>query len=95
MKRQGLIPRASSYPVSVDGASSTALSANRLCANAELTALHDNLRGALAMQAMNHISALSAAEARCNQIAPSGKNEYRQIVRAYAYGAISELLGGE
>jgi len=93
MKNQSLATRASYYPATTENC--TALSAERMCANAELTALHDNLRGALALQAMNHVSALSAAEARCNQIAPSGKNEYRQIVRAYAYGAISELLGGE
>lgn len=69
--------------------------AERTYAQAELSSMRDKLRGALALQAMNNIAMLAAAEEHFIQIAPGGADEYRQITRAYAYLAARELLGGD
>ena len=71
------------------------LLAERVCAQTELSAMRDKLRSALALQAMNNAAMLASAEEHLNQIAPGGAEEYRQIVRAYAYLAARELLGGD
>lgn len=69
--------------------------AERTYAQAELSAMRDKLRGALALQAMNNVAMLAAAEEHFIQIAPGGADEYRQITRAYAYLAARELIGGD
>lgn len=71
------------------------LQAEQVCAQTELSALRDKLRSSLALQAMNNAAMLASAEEHLNQIAPGGAEEYRQIVRAYAYLAARELLGGD
>ena len=71
------------------------LLAEQVCAQTEISAMRDKLRSALALQAMNNVAMLAAAEEHFNQIAPGGSEEYRQITRAYTYLAARELLGGD
>lgn len=62
---------------------------------AELDSFRDKLRCALAKQAMDNTLMLAVAEANCLQLAPGGRDEYRQIVRMYAELAMAEIIGGE
>ena len=69
--------------------------AERTYAQAELSAMRDKFRCALALQAMNNVAMLALAEEHFTQVAPGGAEEYRQITRAYTYLAARELLGGD
>ena len=62
---------------------------------AELNSLRDKLRTALVKQAMDNTAMLAAVEATYNQLAPTGKDEYRLIVRAYARMALTEIIRGD
>lgn len=63
---------------------------------AEHTALQNQLYTALTKQVMNNTAALAASEDYFNQIAPSGREEYRLIVQAYARLAMKAVwTGGE
>lgn len=62
---------------------------------AEIDAFRDKLRCALAKQVMDNTLMLAVAEANCLQLAPGGREEYRQIVRMYARLAMAEIIGGE
>ena len=61
---------------------------------AATSAVRDNCRAVLTLQALEHSAFLSAAEAYYAQIAPNGSEEYRKIVQAYAYRAVMEIMDG-
>ena len=86
--------RQSSYYPATRSDDSTAI-IERLCASAEVTAVRDNLRCALAQQAMSNTALLVTAEEHCNKVAPGGKAEYRNITKAYAGRALEMLLRGD
>ncbi|WP_129734823.1 hypothetical protein [Candidatus Nanosyncoccus alces] len=69
--------------------------AQRTYAAAELDAFRDQLRAALAKQAMDNTAVLSLAEEHFIRLAPTGKAEYRLIVETYARKALAEIVGGD
>lgn len=86
----------SAIPFSQNGQSAlTYERAERAYELAELSSFRDNLRVALVKQVMDNTAMLATAEAACLQLAPSGKDEYRLIVQAYARMALTEIAGGE
>ena len=63
---------------------------------AEHTALQGQLYAALTQPVMSNTAALAASEDYFNQIAPSGREEYRYIVQAYSRLAMRAVwTGGE
>lgn len=62
---------------------------------AENAAFTDRLKAALAKQAMDNTAALATVEAYYNQIAPSGREEFRLIVQTYARLALMQIVGGK
>lgn len=93
MSNNTLSTYTTSYAPAIRDTEAAAMTADEICAIAQVDALRDKLRGALAMQAMNNAAFLASAEERFNQIAPGGREEYRRIVQAYAYSAVTELIG--
>lgn len=94
------IPYATPYavPVYQDEALNQQVSrlAETSLALAEHTALQSQLFAALTQQVMSNTAALAASEEYFNQIAPSGREEYRWIVQAYSRLAMKAIwTGGE
>ena len=54
---------------------------------------HEQCRALLTYTAMENTMMLSAMEAFCYRTAPFGEQRYKQIVDAYAAGAINRILG--
>ena len=71
------------------------LSPEVLQKRAELSAFTSNLSAALAKQALDNTAMLATIEAKCNQIAPGGSEEYRKILTAYVYREAMKIAGGE
>ncbi len=71
------------------------LSPDNIQALAELDVFRANLRATLTKQVMTNTSMLCKLEEMCNEYAPSGQEDYRQIVQAYAYREMQEIVGGE
>ena len=71
------------------------LSPDNVYALAELDVFRANLRAALARQVMSNTAMLAAAEAFCREYAPEGSEEYHNILRAYAYREVMEIVGGD
>lgn len=61
---------------------------------AEQAAFRDKLFSALTKQVLDNTAALATSEAYYNQIAPSGREEYRFILQAYARLAMEAVWGG-
>lgn len=94
------IPYATPYaaPVYQDEALNQQVSrlAETSLALAEHTALQNQLYTALTQQVMSNTAALASSEEYFNQIAPSGREEYRFIVQAYSRLAMKAIwTGGE
>ena len=75
-------------------ASSSGRLAEITYALAENAAFTDRLKAALAKQVMDNTAALATVEAYYNQIAPSGREEFRLIVQTYARLALMQIVGG-
>lgn len=61
---------------------------------AELSAFRDKLNASVTLHALENTAALAARESYYLQIAPIAREEYRAIVKSYAYTAILEIMGG-
>ena len=61
---------------------------------AGLEAYRDQLRAALCNQVMDHAAILAKAEEHYLRMAPGGKEEYRQITKAYVYKSVCEIMKG-
>lgn len=62
---------------------------------AERDAFRDRLRATLAKEIMDNTAALSSVESYYLKIAPSGAEEYRQIVQTYTTLALVKLVHAE
>ena len=66
-------------------------SLNVLQKEATFCAMKDRCRALLAKTALEHTAALSMMEQQAVEMAPGNAEEFREIVKAYAAGAASQL----
>ena len=57
-----------------------------------VSTIHEQGRALLTKTALENVGALSALEDHLFSIAPLGQERYRQILDAYAFGAVQKIL---
>ena len=63
--------------------------------NASLNALQEYCNAGYSRLALTNCADLAMLEARCLADAPGGKDEYRAILRAHGYLAVSRMFDGD